>query len=369
MRLLNKLLDALHSGFDKSPRQVIAFRLRHTSGDFRWQVQGDHLQGFDGPLALFDVDLRLHTIRSLTTWLAAQPGVEVRLGALESVDVSARCLLEGAGAMAKSNGDVVHAYTALLWSLTGAFVDALTDAKAAIDEMLAQMTVPTAAGNWLDEWGSYFGVPRLPTGELDERYATRIIAEVLRPRSTNKGMELALTARFGQTCKVEDYRLWTPGLPVHDGLAHHDGTYDYNAEANPIYGLFRVAIGYDLINGSDIGEFAAEVREAVEALRAVGTHMDSVSLRAGTISEAPIPLPTDSAVAIALLAALGEDAAPLPVDSGFAMAVAADLDAVESVDLPTDEGLQEEVTFTTRFNGQRRFDGKVPYAGGTTLAS
>lgn len=75
-----------------------------------------------------------------------------------------------------------------------------------------------ATGDWLDMWGATFAVPREPN-ESDALYSIRILAELLRPTTTNVGMAQAIDQGLGVTgtevleaeTALTIYRLNSPG--------------------------------------------------------------------------------------------------------------------------------------------------------------
>lgn len=56
--------------------------------------------------------------------------------------------------------------------------------KEDIDQMALEMCLKTSTGEWLDLWGSYFGIPRLSPNEPDEIYSDRIIDKIISPKAT-----------------------------------------------------------------------------------------------------------------------------------------------------------------------------------------
>jgi hypothetical protein len=67
----------------------------------------------------------------------------------------------------------------------GAALDAAASDEAVA---MAQMIITTAGAEWLDYWGTYFGVPR-QSSESDALYAQRIIDEVFRQRNSIGAIE------------------------------------------------------------------------------------------------------------------------------------------------------------------------------------
>lgn len=285
MLLTTKLIRYLHGVFDKDVHAFTAFRVRHTATDFSWSIADRIMTGRSGGAELFSVPLEGKTIRALLEHLATMPGVTViGTSTPEQIGLSACALMDGSGRQAESNGDHVKAYTSILWAYLDAVAVELVAAKAQIAEALRQMSVKTAEAEWLDEWGGYFGFPR-ENSESDQDYATRIIAEVLRPRGNNKAIEIGLRDKFGQESRVIDLTRYGDLFPGYNGSIGHNGLYQHNSNAVPYYGLFKIAIGYDLLGGSDISGYVQEVAKYVETMRDAGTHLDSVDLGGSLITD------------------------------------------------------------------------------------
>jgi hypothetical protein len=204
MRLAAKLIGYLHRVFDRDPRRLLALRLAY-DGQLSWQVADGVLTTTvaGGSGTDLTVDLSAYTLAGLAGYLAARPGYSVPY---LDVDLGARgalALLDGSGSQEESNGDHLYVHDSLLWALMDAFAVELAAAQAAILAMLDQMAVTTADGEWLDEWGGYFGVPRL-AGEGDPVYGPRIIEEVLAKHANNRALEALVERATGYTVEVRD---------------------------------------------------------------------------------------------------------------------------------------------------------------------
>ena len=324
MTPFDKLLGYVHQVFDKDPHSFLALRIRHRSAGFRWVVEERTLYGFNGENWLFSIALERHTLRSLCSYLLTLDGIAVsNVAPGAQLGISAAALLSGSGAQAQSNGDALYAYTSLLWMYLDIMSVELTSAKASVVAMLDQMTVTTADGEWLDEWGGYFGVPR-GEAELDVDYGPRIVAEVIRPRENNIAMASAIGKSFGSVFTVTDVVGFTPTFPRYDGAIKHGRfvvtdentfplyngavTYDngqvynsnvpvqpggsthlYNSDSKPLYGLFDVGYSVDLESGTDIIQVEANIRAFVERFRAAGTHMRMLVMNSGLLTDgAPV---------------------------------------------------------------------------------
>lgn len=366
MRLTQKLLSFLNRVFDKDPGRFLALRLRYDGG-MTWQVSEGVLTTnvTGGSGQDLSIDLSEYRIADLIVHLAAQPGYDIAYGDQTELSLlSARVLLDGAGDIDLSNGDHLYGYTSLLWSYLEAQATELQRAADQIPEALKQMSTKTAEGEWLDELGSYYKVPRIQ-GEGDASYGPRIIAEVLRPRGNNVAMQAAIKIFTGQDALVTDVTLFGPTFPLYDGAILHDGTWAHNAEAQPLYGLFDVQYGYDFINGGDITQFHDIVRGLIDRLRDAGTHLRSLQLRGSDLSDSFTP-PTDpGAIPWASGAAL-EDTLDAPDDAQ--MSVAATFAPLSDDFTAPDGEIDLSIVYNYRYEGIRRYDGTIYHLGGETVA-
>lgn len=300
MKLVGKLLDYIHDGFDKEPDAITAMRLRHVSDTFSWRVSERILTLFNGATVLSSIDLSAYTMRTLVEYLATLPGVSVVYVDVDLAPISACALIDGSGRQDQSNGDIITAYQSTLWTYLDALTTELVKAKASIINMLYQMTIPNAEQDWLDEWGGYFGVLRL-NGETDQAYSNRIIAEVIRPRGNNKAIEAALLQQYGQTSTVTDIIKYGGPEPAYNAYHLNDGAILHNSSASLRYGLFNIVIGYDLLSSSTPLDFVASVRAFVEKLRCSGTFLDTVQLSTSALTDSFTP-PTDGGMSMTLTA-------------------------------------------------------------------
>lgn len=64
--------------------------------------------------------------------------------------------------------------------------------------------ISTATGEWLDEWGTWFGLSR-KTGETDSQYSSRIIATVAKSKLTIPALIYALKSVLGENATIDIY--------------------------------------------------------------------------------------------------------------------------------------------------------------------
>lgn len=365
MKLTAKLLSFLHRVFDKNPRRFLALRLSY-DGQMTWRVQDAVLTTtvVGGSGQGLSVDLTAYRITDLVNYLASQQGYSVLYAdGSELSRLSARVLIDGTGNIATSNGDHLHGYTSPLWAYLEAMAVELDAAGEQIREMLRQMSTRTAEGEWLDEIGSYYGVPRL-TGESDGAYGDRIIAEVLRPRSNNVAMEMAIKEFTGQAATVTDVVLFDGATPAYNSLIQHNGLHFHSAVARPIHGLFDVTIGYDLLTGGSPAQFQQEAREIIGRLRAAGTHLRALELAGSVILDAFPYAPGDNAVEPVSVGAAFSDTATQGDDNALSSSLVL-AGMSDGFAAPADAETALTVTYNYQHNGTRTHNGAIRYTAGT----
>lgn len=361
MKLTNKLLSFLHRVFDKDPAPFLALRLRYDGAGMTWKVDGARLTtipvgGTGTPLS---IDLTQYTLGELINHLADQVGYSVEYADRSELSLmGASVLMDAAGDQNRSNGDHLYGYTNVLWSYLEANARELEEASNQIDQMLLQMSTKTASDVWLDELGGYYGVPRLQ-GEQDASYGRRIIAEVLRPRGNNVAIEAAIQAYTGQVTKVTDVTLNSPLAPLFNAADNFNGVKFYNSTSLPIYGLFDVEYGYDILGGGDVSAFAQIIRDLIGRLRDAGTHLRALSLTGSLLQDTATDPTDESSMPLGLSSALADEAAA--PDEAISGAIGL---SVMSETAPTAAEAVDLLYATNyRYNGVRTFNGHIPYAG------
>lgn len=365
MQITPKLLSFLNWVFDKDPGKFLALRLRYDGG-MTWKIENAVLTTIiDGePGENLSVDLSQYTLGSLSSYLAGKTGYTVSyIDGSELSGLSALVLIDASGDIDQSNGDHLYGYTNILWSYMEAAASELEQAETQIGEMLNQMSTRTGSGEWLDELGGYYDVPRLQ-GELDVQYGPRIIAEVLRPRANNVAMEEAISVYTGQTTTVRDVTLYGNTPPLYDATYSYDGTVLHDSVATPVYGLFDVEYGYDLINGGDVAEFSQVVRDLVNRLRDAGTHLRQLLLKASTLSDA-LTAPFDGADALPLAIDLATaDTLDEPSDSSEMSIAFAQM--ADPLGAPSDEETID-ISYSHTYSGLRLYNGIMTHNSGSTV--
>lgn len=323
MRLSPKLLGFLNRAFWKDPDAFLALRVQY-AGPMQWTVYDGFLTTAvtGGPGVPLSIDLSLYTMATLASFIARQPGYSVPYIPNDPVQAGASALrlVEGTGNIYESNGDHLLGYTNVLHAWIDAMAIELAAAELAIAGIPDEMSTVSADGTWLDYQGSFYAVPRLPD-EPDALYGQRIIATVLRPLGNNVAMEAAIQAYTGQAVTISDVTVYTAPEPHYDGTPKYDGTYHHLPGVTPLYNLFDALVGYDLIAGGTPTGFLASVKAIIAGMRDAGMHLRAINLGGSALSD--------------LVAPSSDDADTLVV------------------------------TTLRRHDGERRYDGTVPYCGDT----
>ena len=263
MILTSKLVGYLGRVFNKDPAPQLALLLGY-GGAMSWTVADGFLTtSVSGGLGVnLSVDLSQYTVTSLAAYLAAQTGYVVPFVDTGSIGpLSALSLLDGTNSPSNSNGDHLYSYTSVLWAWLDAWAARLQEAMNQIGQMLLQMSTGTASGEWLDQLGSYYNVPRL-SGEVDALYGPRIISSVGKPLGNNVAMEIAINVQTG-------------GLVAHVVDVTTPRTFTAGSGGSS-YGLFNVVYSIALDGSDPISANTARVSAIVESYRDAGTHIGSI---------------------------------------------------------------------------------------------
>lgn len=366
MKLTSKLLSHLNRVFKKDPKEFLAIRLNY-GGLMTWSVADGILTtaisgGIGVPLS---VNLSNYTISTLVSYLAAQPGYTVAyVDTSDNSKLSANVLLDAVGNQDSSNGDHLYAYSASLFAYLETLSNELKQASDQIVQMLRQLSSTTAEGEWLDEIGSYYGIPRL-SGEQDSVYSRRIISEVLLPRGNAMAISASLSATLGFNIDVTDVVVYSGGAGAikYDGTFNFDGSQHFNSTGAPTYGFFDASFPYDLLSGVDYAGYTAMLRLMIANIRDAGTQLRALVL----LGTAPL-IDTASSGIDSGFSALGanlitDDIAvgPSEILSDFPVSLQALSDGAAS----GSDAANLTVTTTTTFNGFRKFDGSTYYSSGS----
>lgn len=368
MRLTKKLLTFLNDAvFDLDPGKYLAMRLQYNGQGLTWTVQDGVLttETAGGSGAPLTVNLADYTVAQLAQFLGTQPGYSVvYVDRSDFAQLSALVLLDGTGDISASNGDHLYGYTNPNWSYMEANANELQQAEVQAGNAIQQLSTTTAQDMWLDVLGKYFGVPRMQ-GESDASYGPRIIAEVLRPRSNNIALELAISAYTTQDTTVTDVTEYGPTFPLYNGVITHDGSHTYDASLTPIYGLFDVQYGYDLINGGDPTQFAQTVIGIISRYRAAGTQLRNLILVGGSTFADTLTKPTDGSALQINVTGTYADTLVAPADPYFEITtnIANMLDALTA---PTDQDTEFQYTTAYTHSSVRKYNSGIMHYGNST---
>lgn len=231
---LQRLVDYPHAAvFDKSPIAVTLFRLRHAAGA-TWDV-AETVMVANAGTSSHTYDLSTLTVAGLAARLTID-GFDV--SGLDSTNsgLSALVIVEGAGDQGVSNGDRVMGYTSLMWALMGGYAGEIREARDQVVQALRQMVIGTSEGEWLDLWGTLYGVKR-PNGQSDEDYKTAIPKEAFRIRVNHIAIEETIKELTGYDVRIFEpwKRIFTLGTSTLSGPDRlRDGTYYTNCLIQPL---------------------------------------------------------------------------------------------------------------------------------------
>lgn len=364
MQLTQTLLGFLNRVFNKDPGKVLAISFNHAY-PMSWQVQDAVLTTTvpenPGQFNL-SIDLTQYTFAELVNYIAAQPGYVTPYMAPSMANIGAASLLDATGSVTPADApQPLYAYTSVLWSYMEAAAAELQLAAEQIANLPSEMSTTTADTIWLDTLGTYYNVPR-NMNEVDSEYGPRIIASVLRPMSNNVAIEMAITTFTGQNTTVTDVVL--PGVTGNEYNSQftYDGAIEHNAASTPVYGLFDVEYGYDLLNGADPTAFAQTITALINTLRAAGTHLRDLLLVGSNLTDTLTP-PTDAFSLIEVVAPFGDTlTAPTDASSVIAVAINPFSDALTA---PSDtSGMDLTINYNYQYSGVRYHDGTVAYESG-----
>lgn len=214
MTLLGRLLQALPLYFDRDPANTVALSVVPDASTAWMTVLNRTLaiRVTGGTAQNVSLALGSYTLQTLATALTAAGHVTTVVA--EDPSRSALCLTEVETPWDLVANSQVFAFTSLLWVILTPLAWALEDLVTQIRAGLAQMSLKTALGAWVDLWGTeyYGGVYRL-FGEADRDYAERIIEEVLRWRLNARAIEQIVFDELGVTARFTNLhdRAWVVG--------------------------------------------------------------------------------------------------------------------------------------------------------------
>lgn len=173
----------------------------------------------------------------------------------------------------KPVGDLKHITDAIDNSLNGFALDLKI-----LKEI--EFNIGTATGEWLDEWGSWFGVPRAD-GEKDVDYANRILALISKPKITIPAIEDSVRVLIGD-----------PNSPVE---IFEPSTHVYKFDRSTFSGAHKYQDGVywrsaviDILTDTDITE---TFKQTINDVKAGGVRV--YYSKNVTLSEIGVDIPSD----------------------------------------------------------------------------
>ena len=359
MLLTKKLLGFLNSVFDKNAHPFLATKVIVPLG-VTLTVADQTLSGASSSGQLFSVDLTEYTISGIIEYLQTVKGINVSYSCgVQYQTLSACVLIDGSYPVASDGTCQLLGYTSLLWSILDALSVELTAAYQQVLSTIQQMTISQANDEWASVWGGYFGVIRRD-GETLAAYAQRIVDDTVRPRGNNKAIELAMLAKFGQPSSVTDVDSYTGSIEYYNGKYQYNSNINYSSPTTPVFGLFTVSIGYDLLSGSAPDAYVSDIYDFVDRIRHAGTQIQAVVLTASAILDS-VNASSDAFGILSLKISNVDDVTS--ASDGGNSAVHFSAAYADTANEPTDIANLTFLT-STKFNGKRLYNGAIPYASG-----
>ena len=209
--LFQSLLNRLNSIFSKDPRKITAFQLK-VGSDAQLTIQDRQLTvNFVNTtipaftLSLIDPYDSVKSISISSLYNQLQADTRFTVSSLNSVlaNLGAIALVEGTYNLSANVFSNISAATSILWAIFRPLAYVLEKTKDDTDLALQQLQFVTATGDFLDYWGSVFGIPRY-IGEPDNQYSIRLLWETVKPRLNNKALENIIIQGLGFDANVVD---------------------------------------------------------------------------------------------------------------------------------------------------------------------
>jgi len=257
MRLVNKLVDAVHDAFDRSALPTDAITAQPNQ-NLAFALQDDVIQVTVSNMVIDQIPVGGKTLQDVADRLAAYCASVTIVSGQETraarTLVAARETLDDDGVRQV----VLLSYTSSLWMLMDAFAVELEAARQAVYAMLEQLFLQSAAADWLDEWGGYFGLKRF-SGEVDYDFRQRITVSMFRQKCNNVALEIALAHDAGIEVSVVD-------------------------RATP--GVFSVTLPFDIFGAGQPDAAIKKITTLINNIKAAGTQLGDVSLTDSIITDA-----------------------------------------------------------------------------------
>ena len=257
MRLLNKLLEYVHHGFHQSADSIELIALNTNDDTLRVALDDGVLSVTQSGFEAVNVTLDGMTVADVYSQISAIYPDSSLSGS--GSGLSANILIHARRFKDTESGKyvfIISGYQSFLYVVLDMFASSLATARADIDAAIMQLYLDESELNWLDEYGSYFGLPRL-FNEHDDDYRNRIITTVIKPKCNNVAMEISLSDRFGQTSSVTD----VTGRPT----------------------WFDVTTGFNLTGYVPPDLYHNYIVDFINSIKAAGTKLNALSLTASGV--------------------------------------------------------------------------------------
>lgn len=227
---LDRLVSYPHAAvFDATPDARLVMRIQHQDGA-TWTITDEVLTASAG-VSTFRYDLATLTVAGLAAALTSD-GFQASSVSPDFADLGATVLIEGAGTYANEGGDQLQGFTSLMWALFSGYAPEVRELSYAVGQAIRQMVIPQSEGEWLDLWGTLYGVPR-NSAELDGTYAPRIPQEAFRIRVNAFAIEDAVFDATGYRITIVEpwkslFRLSDNGVLSGDAHLYDGANWGYH---------------------------------------------------------------------------------------------------------------------------------------------
>ncbi|NBS88412.1 hypothetical protein EBS67_00105 [bacterium] len=227
--IIQRLFEQLPSAFsrEEEPRDILTFSFvdstntifsQSTSSSFISFSIKDFVLNISSNIVYIEsehLDLSQFTFDSLSNYFNYKyfyQGLKCTISsqyAFTDSNLPATMLCEGGyfltGPFSTSSSLTISRFTSNNFSLISSLALSLLDNNKKMTSTLGQIDLRVASGYWLDYWGHLLGIDRNTTDiENDDQYRLRIQFQSLGVRSTNLGIQKAVSTSVQRKCFVSD---------------------------------------------------------------------------------------------------------------------------------------------------------------------
>lgn len=260
----DRFLSRLHLVFNKEPQLAVVLSVS-SADTFEWRVENEQLTLINVTSGELSVSLADHTLGSLQQWIDALPEYDAVLNDTSVSGLLATVLIPSSGTQQFMPARISR-FQSILWAIASALSKTFCQAGASVVQAVMQIYFDSAADDWLDRHGSFYGVTRDP-GEDDAVYRARVIETVLTPKANNRVIARAMANLF----QLRSSEIAVPDAPIEtystippSGHQQHYGQFDVDLSPPP-----QIRVSAEVFN------------RVVETQKAAGTRLRYLSTRLG----------------------------------------------------------------------------------------